>query len=175
MDNGINMFEYSRRVKMRGEYLRRCVLTVCSWVLVCTLIVIAAFWVQSAAALILAAFIEIPLILLTLPVFRQEYDYEAAEGVFTVARISGGVRRRVVAEIPLRTVILVAPMNDDVLRKCEGERPARTVDVRSGADCAEDAVMLYPDEKGRLVMMCFDANERFFKAARFYCPTAVSR
>lgn len=175
MDSGINMFEYSYRVRIRGAYMRRCVLTVLLWVAVCVLNVFAALWAQSVAAIALAAFVEIPLVILTAPVFRQEYDYEIADGTLTVARISGGSRRRTVAEIPLRKVILLAPMSESVLRKCEGERPVGTLDVTSGAEGASEAVMLYPDEKGRLMMMCFDANERLFKAARFYCPSAVSR
>ncbi len=175
MDSGINMFGYSCRVKMRGVYLRRCVLTVALWVLICIVNVIAALWMQSPAALVLAAFIEIPLVILTVPVFKQEYDYEIEDGMLTVARISGGSRRKKIAEIPLRKVILLAPMSADILRRCENERPARTIDVTSGAADAEEAVMLYPDEKGRLTMLLFDANERFFRAARFYCPSAVSR
>ncbi len=175
MDNGINLFGYSYRVKMRGAYLRRCVLTVLLWVLICIANVLAALWMQSPAAIVLALFVEIPLVILTAPVFRQEYDYEIEDGTLTVARISGRSRRREVAEIPLRKAILVARMNDDVLRRCENERPARTLDVTSGAEGSEPAVMLYSDEKGRLTMLAFDANERFFKAARFYCPSAVSR
>ncbi len=175
MDSGINMFGYSCRVKLCGVYMRRCVLTVLLWVIICIVNVFAALWMQSPAAIVLALFIEIPLVILTAPVFKQEYDYEIEDGTLTVARISGGSRRREVAEIPLRKVILVAPMNNDVLRKCENERPARTVDVTSGAPDADEAVMLYPDEKGRLTMLLFDANERFFRAARFYCPSAVSR
>ena len=175
MDNGINMFGYSFRVKIRGAYLRRCVLTVLMWALICIANVIAALWMQSPSALVLAAFVEVPLIILTASVFRQEYDYELDDGVLTVARISGRTRRREIAEIPLRKATLVAPLNDDVLRKCESERPARTLDVTSGAEGAESTVMLYPDEKGRLTMICFDANERFMKAAKFYCPWAVSR
>ena len=175
MDSGINLFGYSYRVKMRGPYLRRCVLTFLLWVLICIANAFAALWMRSPAAIVLALFVEIPLVILTAPVFRQEYDYEIADGTLTVARISGGSRRRTVAEIPLRKVILLAPMSESVLRKCEGERPVGTTDLTSGAEGAEEAVMLYPDEKGRLMMMRFDANERFFKAARFYCPSAVSR
>ena len=175
MDSGINVFGYSYKVKIRGPYLRRCVLTVLLWVLICAVNVIAALWMQSPSALVLAAFIEVPIIILTAPVFRQEYDYEIEDGVLTVSRISGGSRRREMAEVPLRKATLLAPLNDDILRRCENERPARTLDVTSGAAEAEEAVMLYPDEKGRLTMLLFDANERFFKAARFYCPSAISR
>ena len=175
MDSGINVFGYSYKVKIRGPYLRRCVLTVLLWLLVLAVNLIAALMVQSPSALVLAAFVEIPLILLTAPVFRQEYDYEMENGVLTVSRISGGSRRREIEEITLRRAILVAPMSADVLRRCESERPARTLDVTSGAADAEAAVMLYSDDKDRLTMLCFDANERFMRAARFYCPTAVNR
>lgn len=175
MDSGINVFGYSYKVKIRGPYLRKCVLTVLLWLVICIANVFAALWMQSPSALVLAAFVEIPIVLLTAPVFKQEYDYEMENGVLTVARISGGSRRRELAEIPLRKLILLAPMNADVLRRCENERPVHSLDVTSGAADAEKAVMLYPDEKGRLTMLCFDANERFFKAARFYCPSAVSR
>lgn len=175
MDGGINVFGYSYKVKIRGVYLRSCVLTVLAWVLVLAVNVIAALWMQSPAAIFLAAFVEIPLILLTAPVFKQEYDYEMENGVLTVSRISGGSRRREIAEIALRRAVLIAPMSADVLRRCESERPARTIDVTSGACGAEAAVMLYSDEKDRLTMLCFDANERFMRAARFYCPSAVSR
>lgn len=175
MDNGISIFGYSRKAKRCGAYLRKCVMTVVLWIFLALLNGYAALWLGSPAAIGFAVIIEITVILLTLPNFRLEYDYEIEDGVFTVAKINGGSRRKVLASFSLRDAVLLAPLSEDVLRKCEGERPARALDVTSGFELENRAAVLFPDEKGRLTLILFDANERFFKAARFYCPAAMRR
>ena len=175
MDNGIGIFGYSRKAKRRGAYLRKCVMTAVLWVLLALVNGHAALWLGSPSAIGFAVIIEITVILLTLPNFRLEYDYEIEDVVFTVAKINGGSRRKVLTSFSLRDAVLLAPLSDDVLRKCENERPARALDVTSGFEPENRSAVLYPDEKGRLTLLLFDANERFFKAARFYCPAAMRR
>lgn len=173
MDSGINVFGYSVKLKKSGAHLRKCVLTVCLWVLLGAALGIGALMLESAAAVVFAAFIVAAVILLTLPGFSVEYDYEIEDGTFTVSRIAGSSRRRVLASVDLRSVTYLAPYNADTVRKCKDEEPAVRIDVL----CEEEngAVMLFSDRRGRLTMLCFDANERFFKAARFYCPSAMRR
>ena len=181
MDRRVDMIGYSRRAATRGRQLRRCIGIVLLWLLFGGIGAAGAaalsLWLGGAvpAAWLLAAMLLSAVILFTVPYFILEYDYEISDGVFTVAAIFGRRRRRVRAQVDLRNVDSVAPLDDDVLRRMETARPAVTIDTRSVADSPEASAMLFADKRGRLTLLLFDGGEKFMKAARFYCPSALRR
>jgi len=175
MDGSINVFGYSARVALRGAFLRRCIVRAVLWSIVCAVMLLGALLLDSPAALTLAAVLCVIVVVTTLPTFRVEYDYEIEDGVFTAAKITGASRRRLVVSVDLRKVTLLSEITDDKLSLIEREEPAVSNSVLSAADGFTPSLMLYTDQKNRLCVLYFDANERFFKAARFYCPAAMRR
>lgn len=181
MDRRVDMIGYGRRAAMRGKQLSRCIVIVLLWVLFALVGVAGAWalslWLGSAVpgAWLLVVFLLGTLILLTVPYFSLEYDYEISDGIFTVAAIFGGRRRRIRARLDLRMVDSLAPLDADVLRRMEDARPAVTIDTRSASDSPDAAAMLYTDERQRLTLLLFDGGEKFMKAAKFYCPSALRR
>ena len=175
MDGSINVFGYSARLQRKGAFLRGCIIRTVLWSVVCAAMLLGALLLNSPAALILAGVLCVIVVVTLLPTFRVEYDYEIEDGIFTVARITGASRRRQIASVDLRKVTLLSEITDDKLSLIEREEPALSSSALSSADGFTPSVMLYTDRKNRLCVLYFDANERFFKAARFYCPAAMRR
>jgi len=173
MDRGISMIGYSYKAENVGKHGRRRAFIFLLWC-VCALLFAAVGWlIASPAALALAAVLEGAVIILTLPNLTLEYDYEIADGYFTVAEIYGKGRRRVVDTVDLRRIQYFSPATADAVKKAEAAGPAVRRNTLHKPDSECGAVMLYSDGKSRLAVLYFDADERFVKALRFYCPSAL--
>ncbi len=116
------------------------------------------------------------LVFFTWRLTQAEYEYSFFDGVLTVSRILGGRSRRVICELPLRSLERVLPCDcDECAGRIEGYGADRTVFAGSAENAPTLFAALGRDADGRRTVLYFEPTDRALRIIRQTNIAAVAR
>ena len=157
----------------RGAHLRTCVIL---YALYGALAVGGIAWFLSTLApyaLLLAALVDLALILLTRKHLQVEYEYAFLGGTLCVARILGKSTRRVVCELDLEELILADYLTEESATAAARLNPEETEDARTDSD-APALILVWENKKKNRYACMIETDERSEQILRRSRPEACS-
>ncbi|MBR2020019.1 MAG: hypothetical protein IKA05_06450 [Clostridia bacterium] len=115
------------------------------------------------------------LVFFTWRLVQVEYEYSFFAGTLTVSRVLGGRSRRVLAEVPLKSLSEVLPYEDDYVSKIEAFGAERTVFAASDESSDGIYALLWNDEEHGRMALFLELNEKAVKILRYYNASAMAR
>lgn len=171
----VSLFEYSVKAVSRGAHKRRRILLSAMYILLLFGCAVAFFLSKSAYILVAVLLVYFGIIMYTRRFFNLEYEFEAVSGELTVSRIFGGMSRRQMVTVSLRSFVAVSPYNEKISeKKIEAFGCAGRYDARSLAVGTDFYFALFTDGKGTASVLLFDADDRLLSALKFYNPSVYT-
>lgn len=171
--SGPNFLEYSVDKKIEGWHLAKRLLLILGYILFVILLFVGIYlsnFIPVGALLPLFTWI---LVFFTWRYVCVEYEYTLASGQLTVAKIYGNRTRRVLLEVRLSDMTLIAPLNKSFSGQIERANPAKTYDALSSKKSPNAYFALFPDKNGKVAILYFDACNKFVSLAKFYNSAAT--
>lgn len=172
--NEFSTYEIISHQKSEGRFLIRKLLLllfyiafVCGWLV---LGVITRIFVPLMALIPLTTWI---LVFLTWKYTNIDYECSMTSGIITFSKIYGGRSRRMVFEIPIKSIELIAPYNDDYLPSAERYMPKVQYSALSTWKYDSPYFALFENKRGERSIFIFEADEKSLKICRFYNPAAT--
>ena len=171
----LGFYERVLPVRSRGRTLLNRILIITAYILSLLIWIGAAYRSELSPAIILVVALAISAVAFF--VFRRndaEYEYSISESEATLAKIYGKSKRREIFSAEAKSILLIAPYNEDSLKKAEEYHPAETYSVYS-AEAEENVwLMVFENEEEDNILFIFEANEEATRLLRKLKPSAMT-
>ncbi len=138
-----------------------------------------AFFTVGALTKIFVPFIAlVPITLWIIIFFSWRYvdiDYELSmtSGILTFSKIFGSRKRKTVFEIPIKSISLIAPYENDVPKRIDRYAPEVIYDARSSLKASRQYFALFENSDGKKSLLLFEADDKALKIFKFYNASAT--
>lgn len=167
---------YERLIRRRGEgkYLwHRILFGILCFVWVSMWFVIAVRFMINAPMIAFALLSTVLLVVLGIKYLGVEYEYSFVSGDFSLAKIYGKSRRKEMLSVELSRALLVAPYEEEYVKRMEELHPDETVTAISSKNAEDVWMFLYDEDGEKHVLVLLEMDDRAYGQFRRYCPRAT--
>ncbi len=167
-------YETTAHQKAEGLWIVKRALLILFYILY----VITLFVVGFLTRIIVPFLAFVPLTLWIIIYFTWRYvdiDYELSmtSGILTFSKIFGSKKRKAVFEVPIKSISLIAPYENDAQKRIDRYAPDVIYDARSSLKANGQYFALFENADGKKSLFLFEADDKALKIFRYYNASAT--